>query len=309
MISCYNIRVLTAKTSLLRRSFPIMTRKIKITSDSTCDLSPEICGSFDIGIAPLHVVYGDKSFDDMRDITPADIVARYRESKQLPKTAAVSVWEYTELFKKYVDEGFEVVHISLGSSISSSYQNACTAAAEIGSVYVVDSQNLSTGTGLLVLKAAGMAKEGVLTAEGIAENVKQLVPKVSMSFVLDDLEFLKAGGRCSTLAALGANLLSIKPCIEVDSSKGSSMTVGRKYRGKLDRVVPQYTREKLSQFSSFDTERAIVVSRDVSDEIVNSMCEIVESLGVFKEITTAVAGCTITSHCGPGTIGLAFISK
>ncbi|MBQ1546369.1 MAG: DegV family protein [Clostridia bacterium] len=286
-----------------------MTRKIKITSDSTCDLGEELCVRYDIDIAPLHIVYGDKSYDDMRDITPADIVQRYRESKQLPKTSAVSVWEYTELFKKYVDDGYEVVHISLGSSISSSHQNACTAAQEVGRVYVVDSQNLSSGMGLLVLKAAGMVKEGVLTAEEIAECVKELSAKVSMSFVLDDLEFLRAGGRCSMLAALGANLLSIKPCIEVDNTKGASMTVGRKYRGKLDRVVPQYTREKLSQFSSFDNERAIIVSRDVSDEILNSVCEIVESLGVFKEIMTASAGCTITSHCGPGTIGITFLSK
>ncbi len=286
-----------------------MTRKIKITADSTCDLSEELCKRYDIDLASLHIVYGSESYDDRKDIFPEDIIKRYREKKELPKTAAVSVWEYTELFKKYVSEGYEVIHISLGSSISSSHQNSVAAAAEVGNVYSVDSQNLSCGSGLLALKAASMAQETELSAAGIADKVRELVPKSRASFVLDDLEFLNAGGRCSTLAMLGANLLSIKPCIEVDSTNGAAMAVGRKYRGKLDKVVAQYTREKLSQFSKFDPERAFVVSRDVPQEIVNSTCEIVESLGIFKEICTAYASCTITSHCGPGTIGVMFLTK
>lgn len=284
-----------------------MAQKIKITSDSTCDLNEEICKKHGIELAPLHIVYGDESFDDMINITPADIIKRYRDTKQLPKTAAVSVWEYSQMFKKYVDEGYEIVHINLGSSISSTHQNAAVAAEEVGHVYTVDSQNLSCGVGLLVLKAVDMVEKGELSAKEIAEEIEKLVPKVRMSFVIDDLEFLRAGGRCSTLAMLGANLLSIKPCIEVDCTKGSAMTVGRKYRGKLDKVVAQYTREKLSQYTHFDQQRAYVISRDVSDNIVNNMCEIVESLGVFNEIITGTASCTITSHCGPGTIGVGFM--
>ncbi len=287
----------------------LMTRKIKITSDTTCDLDEAVCKQRGIELIPLHIVYGDESFDDLKTIFPADIVKRYTEKKELPKTAAVSVWEYTELFKKYVEQGYEVIHINLGSSISSTHQNAVAAASEVGGVYVVDSQNLSVGTGLLVLKAADMVEKTTLSAKEIAEEIKKLVPNVRMSFVLDDLEFLRAGGRCSTLAMLGANLLSIKPCIEVDSSNGSAMTVGRKYRGKLDKVVAQYTREKLSQYSSFDPKRAYIVSRDVPEDVVNNMCEIVESLGVFKEICTGTASCTITSHCGPGTIGIAFLVR
>ena len=286
-----------------------MIRKIKITSDSTCDLSQELLTENNIGITPLHIVYGSESYDDLVNITPADIVARYNDKKELRKTSAVSVWEYTEFFKKYVKDGYDVVHINLGSSISSSHQNAVAAAKEVGNVYVVDSQNLSCGTGLLVLKAVSMAQKNRLSAEEIAEEIKKIVPKVSMSFVLDDLEFLRAGGRCSTLAVLGANLLSIKPCIEVDSTNGSSMAVGRKYRGKLEKVVPQYTREKLSQFSSFDPEYAYIISRDVSDDIINSMREVIETLGVFKKICMGTASCTITSHCGPGTIGFGFIVR
>ena len=286
-----------------------MTRKIKITSDSTCDLDEELCKQHDIKLIPLHIVYGDESFDDQKDIFPADIVKRYREKKELPKTAAVSVWEYIELFRRYVDNGYQVVHINLGSSISSSHQNAVAAAEEVGNVFVVDSQNLSVGTGLLVLKAADLVENTQFSAKEIAEEIERETSRVKMSFVLDDLEFLRAGGRCSTLAMLGANLLSIKPCIEVDGTNGSSMSVGRKYRGKFDKVVAQYTREKLSQYSNFDQARAYVVSRDVSQDIVNNMCDIVKSLGVFKEVLTGTASCTITSHCGPGTIGIAFLVK
>lgn len=286
-----------------------MSRKIKITSDSTCDLGEELCKRYDIDIAPLHVVYGSESYDDQVNIFPSDIIKRYREKKELPKTAAVSVWEYSEMFKKYVDDGYEVIHINLGSSISSTHQNAVAAAEEVGHVFVVDSQSLSAGTGLLVLKAADLAAKTEMSAEEIAKEVADTVPYISASFVIDDLEFLNAGGRCSTLAMLGANLLSIKPCIEVDSANGAAMTVGRKYRGKLEKVVPQYVREKLSQFSNFDPDHAFVVSRDVSPEIVNSACEIVESLGVFNEIHTTYASCTITSHCGPGTLGVLFLKK
>ena len=287
----------------------LMTRKIKITSDSTCDLSEELCSRYGIDLVSLHIVYGNESYDDCKNIFPADIINRYREKKELPKTAAVSVGEYAEVFKKYVDDGYEVIHINLGSSISSTHQNAVAAAEEVGNVYVIDSQSLSCGTGLLVLKAVDMVNETELSAKEIAHKIQELVPKVVTSFVIDDLEFLNAGGRCSTLAMLGANLLNIKPCIEVDNSGGASMTVGRKYRGKFDKVASQYAREKLSQYTNFDPERAFVVSSGVSDEIVNNLCEIVESLGVFKEICTGIASCTITSHCGPGTVGVIFLTK
>ena len=286
-----------------------MTRKIRITADSTCDLGKDLTEKLGVDISPLHIVYGTESYDDCVDIFPADIIKRYSEKKELPKTAAVSVGEYIEMFKKHVDEGYDIVHISLGSSISSSHQNAVAAAADMDNVFVVDSQNLSTGSGLLVMKAVDMVNNTELSAKEIADTITEAASKVHMSFVLDDLEFLRAGGRCSMLAALGANLLSIKPCIEVDSSKGSAMSVGRKYRGKLEKVVPQYTREKLSQYTTFDPARAIIVSRDVSEEITANVHEIVSSLGIFKEILTAEAHCTITSHCGAGTIGVCFMTK
>ncbi len=286
-----------------------MTRKIKITSDSTCDLGEDLIKRYNIDLSPLHIVYDGESFDDSVNITPEEVISRYRSEKKLPKTAAVSVWEYTELFRKYTERGYEVIHINIGSAISSSHQNAVAAAQEVGNVYVVDSQSLSCGTGLLVLKAAKYIEKTTLSAEQIARRVSEHISHISMSFVLDDLEFLRASGRCSTLTMLGANLLNIKPCIECDSTNGSAMTVGRKYRGKFDKVVAQYVREKLSQFSEFDPDNIVVVSCEAAPEVVDTMCEIVKSLGVFKNIHRSTASCTITSHCGPNTVGIGFLTR
>ncbi len=286
-----------------------MDRKIKITADSTCDLSDELIKKFDVEIIPLHIVYEDESFEDGVNIFPSDIIERYKTKKQLPKTAAVSMWEYTEHFKKYIDNGYEIIHISLGSSISSSHQNSVAVAAELGHVYSIDSQCLSSASGLLVGKAHDMIQETDMTAQEIADELKKLVPKTSCSFVIDSLEFLRAGGRCSTLAMLGANLLKIKPCIEVNNSDGALMSVGRKYRGKFENIVTQYTREKLSQYSSFDTKRIALVSCAVPDEVVNSVYEIIKELNIFEEICLTNACCTITSHCGETALGVMFIAN
>lgn len=286
-----------------------MDRKIKLTADSTCDLTEELIKKFDLQIVPLHIVYGEESYDDGINIFPQDILTRYKEKKQLPKTAAVSVWEYTQVFKKFVEDGYEVIHINIGSSISCSHQNAVAAAAEFENVYVVDSQNLSSGSGLLVAKAYDMIQETDLCAEDIADELKKLVPKVHTSFVIDNLEFLRAGGRCSTLVALGANVLKIKPCIEVNNADGASMTVGRKYRGKFEKIILDYTREKLAQYTNFDTKRVVLICVDVSDEIRNSVYDIIKELDIFEEIILTTACCTITSHCGSGTLGVIFMTK
>lgn len=286
-----------------------MSRKILVTADSTCDLNKEMRDRFEIETIPLHIIYGDESFDDSVNIQPEDIIKRYRENKQLPKTAAVSTWEYMERFKKYVDDGFEIIHINIGSSISSSYQNCVAAANELGHVYPIDSQNLSAGTGLLACKAHDLIVSTEMSASEIAEAVKSSVPKVHTSFIIDNLEFLRAGGRCSTLAMLGANLLSLKPCIEVNNDDGASMTVGKKYRGKLEKVLVDYTKEQLSQYSDFDTKRILIVRTDVSDEITSSVCEVIKEFNIFEEIHITRASCTITSHCGSGTLGVIFMTK
>lgn len=286
-----------------------MDRKIKIMADSTCDLSPEMCEEFDVELIPLHIVYDNESYDDGINIFPSDIMERYDQKKQLPKTAAVTSWEYVERFKKYVDDGYDIIHINLGSAISSTYQNCVMAAKELGHVYPIDSQSLCMGQGLLACKAYDLIHETDMTAQEIAEELKSLVPNISCSFVIDSLEFLRAGGRCSTLTMLGANLLNIKPCIEVSNSSGASMTVGRKYRGKYDKVIVDYTREKLAQFSAFDTKRICIVRTDVPDEITDKVYQVIKDSGIFEKIYFSHASCTITSHCGSGTLGIFFMTK
>ncbi len=286
-----------------------MDRKIKITADSTGDIMPEICAEYNIDITPLHIVYDSESYDDGVDIFPSDILNRYAANKQLPKTSAVTSWEYAQKFKKYIDDGYEIIHISLGSSISSTHQNSVIAANDLGHVYPVDSQSLGFGSGILACIAHDMITETDLSAKEIAEKLTEIVPHISASFVVDNLEFLRAGGRCSTLAMLGANLLNIKPCIEVSNSSGASMTVGRKYRGKFDKVIAEYTREKLSQFSSFDNKRICIEYTDVPKETVDMVYEIIKETGIFENIYVTRASCTITSHCGAGCMGLFFITK
>ena len=281
-------------------------RNIKLTADSTCDMSPEMCEKYGVELIPLHIVYDNESYDDGVNIFPQDILNRYKTDKQLPKTSAVSIGEYMKVFGRYTKEGYSVLHISLGSSISSSHQNSVMAASEFDNVYSVDSQNLSCGQAFIVLKAYDLITTTQLDVSEIAEELKRFAATVRASFVLDSLEFLRAGGRCSTLAMLGANLLNIKPCIEINTSDGSSMTLGRKYRGKFDKVIFEYIREKLSQYSEFDTDRLIIVCSDVSQEMIDEAYRIISDLGIFKEILIFHPGCTITSHCGSGAMGIFF---
>ena len=243
----------------------------------------------------------------MINITPEDIIRRYSEKKELPKTAAVSVWEYTELFKKYVEQGYEVIHINLGSSISSTHQNAVAAAAQLENVYPIDSCNLSTGSGHIVIEAANMIKKGMEAAE-IAEKLKAMIPKVHSSFIIDKLNYLRAGGRCSALAVLGANLLKLKPCIEVNNTDGS-MDLGKKYRGNLDRVLVQYVDQKLSQYDNIRYDKIFITHAGIGDDHVKVVYDHILSKGLFENIYITRASCTISSHCGPGTLGILFMTE
>ncbi len=284
-------------------------RKIKITADSTCDLTPDILRKLDIKTIPLHVIYGDKSYDDGIDITPKDIMDRYAQTKELPKTAAVSTWEYIELFETYVRNGYDVIHLNIGSAISSSHNNCLTAARELGHVYPVDTQNLSAGTGILGYRVRELIDDTAMSAANIADEIRCLVPNVHMSFVLDNLTFLREGGRCSAIAAFGANLLGLKPCVVVDNTNGASMSVGKKYRGKLKKVLDEYVKDTLAQYDNIDTERIFIVRTDVPEDITSGVYDTINNLGIFKEIHTAHAGSTITGHCGAGTLGIVFMTR
>ncbi len=284
-----------------------MSKKVLLTADSTCDLSEEIKEKYHIITHPLHVVLEGESYDDGVNLVPDDIYRTYEERKVLPKTAAINAAEFVDFFTPYIEQGYEVVHINLGSGLSVTHSNCRMAAAELEGVYVVDSCNLSTGSGLLVLEAAERIAAG-LSAEQVAREVQELALKVSASFVLDTLEFLHKGGRCSSLAMMGANLLQLKPCIEVDNTSGK-MGVGKKYRGSLDKCLQQYVQDKLGGRTDIRTNRVFITHSGISEERIALVKAEVEKYQEFDEILVTRAGCTISSHCGPNTLGVLFMTK
>ncbi len=280
-------------------------KKVLITRDSTSDLPPELVEKYNIKTIPLIVNLGDKSYRDSVDITPDDVYKYHEEHGILPKTAAVNVDDMINFFKPFVDEGYSIIHFTISSTMSSTYQNSCIAADEFEDVYVVDTKNLSTGEGLLVLKAVEWANEG-LSAKEIYDKLSALIPLVDASFVIDSLEYLHKGGRCSALAAFGANVLKLKPCIEV---KDGSMGVSKKYRGKYAETLKQYVADRLTDYSNIDLDRVFITHAGCDDEIVNQVVSQVKETAPFKELIVSRAGCTISSHCGQNTLGVIYIRK
>ncbi len=281
--------------------------KIILSSDSTLDLSEDLLKITGTQLFPMHIILGEKSYDDGVNITPDEIYANFRATGKLPKTSAINTQEYIDRFKPLVEQGYDIIHINLGSALSSSYQNCVTAASVLGHVYPVDSCNLSSGQGHLVIEAARMIKKG-MEAREISEKLREMAPKVHSSFVIDKLDYLRAGGRCSTLAMLGANLLQIKPSIQVINKDGS-MTVGKKYRGKLEKVLAKYVDDQLSGFDNIRDDKIFVTHAGIEQKYVDIVKSEVESRGFFKNIYVTRASCTISSHCGPGTIGILFMTE
>ena len=283
-----------------------MAKKVKITADSTCDLSRELIDKYDIAIIPLHILLGERSLLDGIEVQPQMLFEHVSATGELPKTAAVSELEFAEFFKGWLDQGYEVVHVDISSEFSSCYQNARLAADGLEGVYIVDSRNLSTGVGHVVLKGAELAAEG-LCAKDVHDRLVEAVPKLDVSFVIDTLEFLRKGGRCSTVAAISANLLSLKPCIEV---KDGLMGVGKKYRGTLKRCFAEYVKDKLAGRDDIDTHRIFVTHTVTEDrELVEHIKEIIAGTHDFDEVIETTAGCTVSGHCGPNTLGVLFFTK
>lgn len=282
--------------------------KVVITADSTCDLPQEIIEQREIVITPLTVLLGEKSYLDSVEVHPSDIYEFVEKTGMLPKTAAVTPAQYYEVFKRETDEGNAVVHISLSSAISSSHQNALIAASEFNNVYCVDSKNLCTAMGLLVLKACDLRDKG-FEAKKIANRINALVSKVHSNFILDNLEYLYKGGRCSSVAKFGANVLGLKPTIAVDPATGK-MDVAKKYRGKAEVVYKQYVNDNLADISKIDTSRIVIAnSGGIFAETLAYAKGVIEGKGCFKEIICADAGCTISSHCGPKTLAVFYMNK
>lgn len=278
--------------------------KTIIAVDSTCDLSRELIEESGIKILPLYVNLGEKSLKDGIEIVPEDIFKYVEETGNLPKTSAIPIGEFADAFEAMKKDGDALIYFSIGSGFSSSCQNAKLAAEEMENVYVVDTKNLSTGEGLLVLKASQMAREGI-SPEKIVEEMDALSDKVDASFVIEKLDFLHKGGRCSALTHLGANLLSIKPCIEVLDGK---MTVGKKYRGKYISILEKYIEDKLVD-TEVDDEFAFFTYSESDPRYVEAGIEAVKKTGKFKKLYVTKAGCTITTHCGGNTMGVLFIRK
>ena len=282
-----------------------MASNIVITSDSTTDLSPELRERYNIDILPLGVTLGDKVYTDGVDITPDDIYAHHEKTGELPKTTATIVSDWLDFFKKHTEGGKTVIHFTISSDMSSTYNNSCIAAGELENVYVIDTKNLSTGGGLLVVAAAEMLKSGE-SAEAIVKKINELGPCVDASFVIDSLEYLYKGGRCSALAMLGANLLKLKPCIQVKNGK---MDVCKKYRGKYGEVLKQYITERIKEHSDIYLDRVFITHAGCDPELVRETEELTRSLAPFKEVFLTRAGCTVSSHCGANTLGILFIRK
>ena len=282
-----------------------MSKKVLITRDSTSDLTPELIEKYNIKTIPLGITLGDKTYRDGVDIDPDFIYKYHEENGILPKTSAANISEMIDFFQEYVDQGYAIVHFNISSKMSSTYQNSLIASEDFDDVYVIDTANLSTGEGLLVLKAAEMAEAGA-DAKEIFDAITALVPYVDASFVIDSLEYLHKGGRCSALAALGANLLKLKPCIQV---KDGSMGVCKKYRGKYIQTLREYVTERLSDYSDIDLERVFVTHAGCDPEVVDEVVALVKETAPFKELIVSRAGCTISSHCGANTLGVLYIKK
>lgn len=280
--------------------------KIKISADSTCDYNRAIMEKYDISYTPLYVNMNGKDYKDGVDLSLEQLFEGVKQSGQLPKTAAVSVADYEAAFQRYLDEGYDgVIHINISSEFSACYQNAMTAAKKFENVYPIDSRNLSTGSGHLGLIAYDLAKEG-MALEEIAKRLDEVAKKVEASFVIDTLEYLHKGGRCSSVAKISATVLSLKPCIEVKDGK---MGVGKKYRGKLDACIEKYVRDRLTDREDIDTKRIFVTHTNCPANIVAHVKELIAQIKPFDEVLETVAGCTIGSHCGPATLGILFIRK
>lgn len=282
---------------------------IVFTTETPTDVHPDYVKKFDIRTIPLHVHLGDDEYYD-GEITQQFILDTYKAKKILPSTSAVSVGEYEEFFKPLLDAGYQVIHSAMSSGISSTYNNACIAVKDLGAedrIHVFDSLALSQTTGILLFKGAEMAEQGA-SFEEISEAIEKMIPKLDSSFMITSLEFLHHGGRCSTLAALGANLLKLKPLINMD---GGSMTVGKKYRGKLPDAYIQYIDDRFGNGREdiYDKEYAFLSNVLVEDEYIDACVKHIKDNYHFENVIVNNCSCVITAHGGKGALGVFALKK
>ena len=281
---------------------------VKIIADSTCDLSVELLQQYDIDLIPLHIHLGEKEYKDGIDITPEEIFAWSDENKTTPKTSAISLTDAIEVFQTYVEQQVEIICFSISNEMSATGAVMRMAAQELEKedrIHVINSANLSTGAGLLVLEAAVMAKAGK-TAKEIVEAIEALKENVRASFVVDTLTYLHRGGRCSSVAALAGGVLKMHPKIAVENGK---MGAGKKYRGKMSAVIMSYVKEMEEELKQAKKDRVFITHSGCETELIEMVYRYLEDLQVFEEILITRAGGVVSSHCGPGTLGVLFIAQ
>lgn len=281
---------------------------LKIISDSTCDLTKELLEEYNISILPLHVILGEKDYLDGITITPDEIYKWADANKTTPKTSAPSIEDAINLFKPHIDNGDEIIYFSISKEMSTSINVINLAADELEAtdkIHVIDSANLSTGVGHLVLEAATMAKEGI-SAVDIVAKIEELKPLVRSSFIVDTLTYLHRGGRCSSVAALAGGVLKLHPKIVVENGK---MNATKKYRGKTESVILSYVKDMEEDLKNAKENRVFITHSGCNEEIVQNVYSYLKELNIFNEIIITRAGSVISSHCGYGTLGVLFISK
>ena len=281
---------------------------VKIIADSTCDLSKDLLEKYDISVLPLHIVLGDKEYKDGFEISPDEIYEWSNTNKEAPKTSAAAISDTIDIYSKYLESCDEIICFSISGQMSTTVNVMRMAAEELDAedkIHIIDSENLSTGGGLLVIEAAIMAKEGKI-AEEIVEAMNQLKPYVRASFIVDTLTFLHRGGRCSGVAALAGGALKLHPKIVVENG---GMKPDKKYRGKMNSAILNYVKDLEPQIKNAKTDRVFITHSGCEEEIIDSIYQYLEELELFKEILITRAGGVISSHCGPGTLGVLFIEN
>ncbi len=278
---------------------------IKIAADTVCDLSEELKQRYNITTLPLYVTRDGVSLRDGIEISQKEVFQHYRTTGRLCSTAALNVDDLYRFYKEQLKDCDELIMITISSEFSSCYQNACIAAEDFeGQVYVVDSRNLSTGEGLVAVSAAKLRQQGMSAGEIVTKLRQDIIPKVDASFFLANVEYLHKGGRCSSIAAIGANLLKLRPCIDVCDGK---MKVTKKYRGSLEKCMKDYIKDRLTDMA-YDDE-LIFVTHTFNEEFAKLASEEVKKYSNFQEIAITEAGCTVACHCGEDTLGVLFIRK
>lgn len=279
--------------------------KIAITCDSVCDLSQELIKQNNISILPISIILGDETFSDGVNINSQKIFDYVAKNKQLPKTSAINEFQYAEFFKEHLDGVDALIHFTISNDMSSCFNNAKKAASTLKNVYVIDSRNLSTGVGLQVLYACMLRDKGE-KPENIVKKVEARKQFVQASFVVERLDYLYKGGRCSALQLLGANLLKIRPSIIVKNGK---MDVHKKYRGKMKDVVEDYIKDTLNEFNTYDKSICFITYSSATEDMVEAAKSTLKEFANFENVYITTAGATVTSHCGENTLGILYYNN